>query len=94
MTLSVRQGRPARRPEVWLRQAGDENAVYTPNSGEVYLMNETALAIWHLCDGATSPHEMVDAVCEVSNMHPDIVEEDVARILSDFDRAGLIEWKE
>lgn len=94
MTLSVRQGRPARRPEVWLRQAGDENAVYTPDSGEVYLMNETALAIWHLCDGATSPKEMVEAVCEVSNMHPDIVEEDVARILSDFDRAGLIEWKE
>lgn len=94
MTLSVRRGRPARRPEVWLRQAGDENAVYTPSSGEVYLMNETALAIWHLCDGATSPQEMVDVVCEVTRMHPDVVVEDVNRILTDFEQAGLIEWRE
>ena len=94
MTLSVRQGRPSRRSDVWLRQAGDENAVYARSSGEVYLMNETALAIWHLCDGGTSPQEMVDAVCEISSMHPDVVEEDVARILSDFDRAGLIDWRE
>lgn len=93
MTLSVRHDRPVRKPEVWVRQAKHENAVYSPGSSEVFLMNETALAIWQLCDGDTSRQEMVDAICEVSNLHADIVQEDVARILSDFHRAGLIEWK-
>lgn len=93
MTISVRHGRPARKPEVWVRQASGENAVYAPGSSQVQLMNETALAIWQLCDGVTSLREMVDAICEISNMHPDVVQEDVTRILADFDRAGLIEWK-
>ncbi len=94
MTLSVRQGRPTRRSDIWLRQAGQENAVYSPATGDVYLMNETALAIWHLCDGGTTTEEMVGAICEVSRMHPEVVVEDVNRILSDFEQAGLIEWQE
>ncbi len=94
MTLSVRQGRPVRKPEVWLRQAGDENAVYNPNNGSVHLLNETALAIWDLCDGQTSPEEMVTAVCELTGMHPDIVTEDVQRILGEFEEAGLLTWKD
>jgi hypothetical protein len=93
MTTSVQHGRPSRKPEVWVRRAGHENAVYAPGSSEVYQMNESALAIWHLCDGNTSPQEMVEAICEISNMHPDVVQEDVARILADFERAGLIEWR-
>jgi PqqD family protein of HPr-rel-A system len=94
MTLSVRQGRPVRKPEVWLRQAGDENAVYNPSNGSVHLLNETALAIWDLCDGQTSPEEMVTAVCELTGMHPDIVTEDVQRILGEFEEAGLLTWED
>jgi PqqD family protein of HPr-rel-A system len=94
MTLSVRQGRPVRKPEVWLRQAGDENAVYNPSNGSVHLLNETALAIWDLCDGQTSPEEMVTAVCELTGMHPDIVSEDVQRILGEFEEAGLLTWED
>jgi PqqD family protein of HPr-rel-A system len=94
MTLSVRQGRPVRKPEVWLRQAGDENAVYNPANGSVHLLNETALAIWDLCDGQTSADEMVTAVCELTGMHPDIVTEDVQRILGEFEEAGLLTWKD
>ncbi len=94
MTLSVRQGRPVRKPEVWLRQAGDENAVYNPSNGSVHLLNETALAIWDLCDGQTSPDEMVTAVCELTGMHPDIVTEDVQRILGEFEEAGLLTWED
>jgi hypothetical protein len=93
VTISLRHQRPVRKPEVWVRQAGQENAVYAPGSSEVYVMNETALAIWQLCDGVTSPQEMVDAICEISDMHPDVVEEDVTRILADFELAGLIDWK-
>lgn len=66
--------------------------MFEPETGSVYLMNETALAIWDLCDGQTRADEMVAAVCEISSMHPEVVAEDVERILKDFDQAGLLTW--
>ena len=94
MNLSVRQGRPVRRRDVWLRNTKDEIAVYNPGTGDVYLLNETALAIWDLCDGDTWPEEMIDAVCLVSGLPREVVAEDVGRILHQFDHAGLIDWVE
>jgi PqqD family protein of HPr-rel-A system len=93
VNLSVRQGRPVRRNDVWLRNAKDEIAVYNPATGDVYLLNETALAIWDLCDGETRPDEMMNAICDVTSLPPEVVAEDVERILLEFDSAELIEWK-
>ena len=92
MNLSVRQGRPVRRKDVWLRNTKDEIAVYNPGTGDVYLLNETALAIWDLCDGETKPEEMMTAICEVTSLPPEVVAEDVERILLEFDHAELIDW--
>ena len=83
---------PLRRPGVWLRQAGHENAIVDPTTGAVHMLNDTALAIWHLCDGGTSPDEMVQAICDVSRLHQEVVEEDVTRILGEFDAAGILAW--
>ena len=92
MSVSVRQGRPVRRRDVWLRNTKDEIAVYNPGTGDVYLLNETALAIWDLCDGETSPEEMMSAICDVTSLPSEVVAEDVERILLEFDHAELIEW--
>jgi PqqD family protein of HPr-rel-A system len=92
VNLSVRQGRPVRRKDVWLRNTKDEIAVYNPGTGDVYLLNETALAIWDLCDGETKPDEMMTAICDVTSLPPEVVAEDVERILLEFDSAELIEW--
>ena len=92
MNLSVRQGRPVRRKDVWLRNTKDEIAVYNPGTGDVYLLNETALAIWDLCDGETKPDEMMTAICDVTGLPPEVVTEDVERILLEFDTAELIDW--
>jgi PqqD family protein of HPr-rel-A system len=92
VSLSVRQGRPVRRTDVWLRNTKDEIAVYNPGTGDVYLLNETALAIWDLCDGETKPEEMVNAICDITSLPPEVVAEDVERILLEFDTAELIEW--
>ncbi len=94
MNLSVRQGRPLRRNDVWLRQRGRENAVIDPARGEVYIMNHTALAIWDLCDGTTKPEEMMAAICEVTSLPSEVVAEDIERILLEFDAAELIRWVE
>ncbi|HEX2027371.1 MAG TPA: HPr-rel-A system PqqD family peptide chaperone [Nitriliruptorales bacterium] len=93
MNLSLSR-RPARKADVWVHLARDENALFDPRSGAVHLLNDTALAIWDLCDGDTYPVEMIDAVCDLSGMHPDVVTEDIERVLSEFDRVGLVEWIE
>ena len=94
MTVLLRSGFPARKPGVWLRQAEDENVVYDPDTSAVHLLNVTATAIWVLCDGATTPDEMVDAICELSGLPREVVVEDVRRILLQFEEADILVWKE
>jgi PqqD family protein of HPr-rel-A system len=94
MTKDVRQGRPVRREDVWLRTSGEENAVFDPATGGLHLLNETARAIWDLCDGQTTPAEMVMAICQVSGLHPDVVREDVERTLEEFEGLGILRWED
>lgn len=84
--------KPLRKDGLFVRQARGENAVYDPATGQVHLLNATAYAIWDLCDGSTDPEEMIDAICEISRMHRDLVSEDVRRVLAEFDAAGLLRW--
>jgi hypothetical protein len=93
MNTAVMNKRPVRRGDVWVRQAKEENAIYDPAMGSVHLLNETALAIWQLCDGETRVEEMVDAIVDLCGMHRQIVIEDVDRILTDFGANGLITWR-
>jgi Coenzyme PQQ synthesis protein D (PqqD) len=93
MNTSVLARRPLRNSDVWVRQTKGENAIYDPTSGSVHLLNETAQAIWDLCDGETTVDEMVTAIVELCGMHRDIVIEDVDRILTDFGTAGLLTWR-
>jgi hypothetical protein len=90
---AVRQGRPVRRPGVWLViQAGV--SLYDQSTGNVHLVNQGAAAIWDLCDGETSPDEMIEAICDISGTPREVVEEDVERILTEFESAHLITWRE
>lgn len=94
MSVLLRDGMPLRRPETWLRQVEGEDVVYDPSGGSVHLLNATATAIWVLCDGETDPDEMVDAICELSRLPREVVEEDVLRILLQFEEANILTWKE
>ena len=90
----VDERKPVRNPKVWLRQAGGENVVYDPTREAVHVMNTTAVAIWILCDGTTAPTEMIEAICALSALPYEVVEEDVKRILYDFDEVGVISWSD
>ena len=92
MSRSLSEQRPARAPLVWVRKTRGETLAYNPRTGGAHLLNETALAIWDLCDGETSAGEMIEAICQLCGMHPDVVSEDVERILREFEEAGLVEW--
>lgn len=93
MSMLLRDGKPARKADVWLRQSDTENVVYDPSSETVHMLNATAMAIWVLCDGETDPEEMVEAICELSGLPRDIVIEDVRRILLQFEEADILTWK-
>ena len=93
MTKEVRQRRPLRREGVWLRSVGDENAVFDPATKGLHFLNETARAIWELCDGDTTPDEMVRAICEVSGLPAEVVAEDVVRMLGEFESLGILRWE-
>jgi PqqD family protein of HPr-rel-A system len=94
VSVLIRNGKPARKQDVWLRQSEKENVVYDPDSGSVHMLNATAMAIWVLCDGQTDPDEMVDAICELSGLPREVVVEDVRRILLQFEEADILTWRE
>jgi len=56
------------------------------------LVNETALAIWDLCDGNTTVDEMVVAVVELCGDSPEEVAADVVGVLDEFSRISVIGW--
>jgi len=43
---------PRRRPHLEERRAGDDLVLYDPAGGRLHVLNATAAAIWHLCDGS------------------------------------------
>lgn len=55
-------------------------------------LNESAAALWELCDGETTAEEMVDAVCQACPIVRGDAEVDVARALEQLSQAGLIVW--
>lgn len=92
--IQLEQSYPTRKPGVWLRQSDDEIIVYDPEHETVHLMNATAMAIWVLCDGETTPDEMIGAICQLSGLPREVVLEDVRRILARFTEADILSWRE
>lgn len=43
-------------------------AVYEPGADETHLLNDSAKAIWELCDGSTTISEMAAAISEVTGL--------------------------
>jgi hypothetical protein len=92
VTLTLRHECPNRRIGLWIRQVEGETSIFDPDTREVHLLNDTALAIWEQCDGRTLPSEMVAAICELSGLPDEVVTEDVVSVLDRLDGAGLLRW--
>jgi len=60
--------------------------------GTQHRLNETAAALWELCDGRILPSEMVDAICTLFAEAEVTVAADVDHALVEFSRLGLIDW--
>jgi hypothetical protein len=69
--------RPVRGSGLWVRQSGDETVLVDGEHERVHLLNETALALWELCDGETTVEEMVMAATGLFDADADRLQRDV-----------------
>ena len=88
---TVANARPARNPGITLRRSAGEIMLYDETADRVHMLNATAAAIWELCDGQTDEPEMVAAICQLTGLPVEVIEEDVSRLLAEFAKAGLVD---
>lgn len=89
MTDDWMNAKPTRHGQAWVRRGSDDTAVYNPETGTLHLLNPSALAIWELCDGATTGREMAEAVAEITALDFDAAAADVAIALAELARQEL-----
>jgi PqqD family protein of HPr-rel-A system len=65
-------------------------AVYDPATESVHFLNESARAIWELCDGATTIEEMASAVSELTGLTPEDAHRDVSVAVERLRALGLV----
>lgn len=85
-------GCPQQISGAYVHRTTSEAAVIGPDRSGVYVLNDTAVALWELCDGRTTPDEMVEAVCTAFRTVREIAEDDVRRVLGELTLLGLLEW--
>ena len=87
------RGRPIRHADATLSVERRDRHVLRRRDGEVvHILNETARAIWELCDGHTEPREMVESIVALFDAPRDTVVRDVERALAELHAAGLLRW--
>ncbi|MDQ3932977.1 MAG: PqqD family protein [Actinomycetota bacterium] len=93
MTAKAAMTVPVRRTELEARREGEQVWLRAPDKSHAHVLNATAFALWELCDGITTPEEMVEAICTLFGVARGDAERDVELGLADLARAGLVEWR-
>jgi hypothetical protein len=89
--------RPAQTPGLAAHRESGSLTIEDAAGTRRYAVNATALAVWDLCDGATSAAEMIEAMTSIFDAPPDVVEHDVVSVLDHLASLGLISplpWSE
>lgn len=78
-----------------LQSAGDEGwTVYEAGSDSLHVLNDSARAIWELCDGETAPEEMAEALANITQLDRASATDEVAEALRSLNEAGLVVYEE
>ncbi|MDX1468863.1 MAG: PqqD family protein [Acidimicrobiia bacterium] len=81
---------PKRRGELMPSDGSYGWTIYEPDSDSLHNLNETARAIWELCDGVTSPHEMAHAISELTGIGLETALSDVKETLRRLEELNLV----
>jgi hypothetical protein len=71
----------------------DSGAILVDTQSRRHQLNDTAVALWELCDGATSVDEMVDAIDVLFTAGTAHVKDDVKATLERLTEVGVVVWK-
>lgn len=74
-----------------VRQSDGSAILDSPDGSEV-ILNDTAMALWELCDGSTEVEEMVRAVDAFFDVEEDVIRHDVEVTLAELTRVGALDW--
>lgn len=93
MSAKQLSGRPRRHEGVRVRHT-DGSAILDAPGGTEVILNDTALALWELCDGVTEVEEMVRAVDAFFDVDEDVIRHDVGVTLAELSRIGALDWQD
>lgn len=65
-------------------------SVYNKETDTLHLLNDSARAIWELCDGQTSSEEMAQAVSQLTGLGQREAREDIDATLEKLSSLGLV----
>ncbi len=65
-------------------------SVFSPRTQLVVMLNETASDVWRLSDGDHSPGEVIELLAAAYATTPDLVHDDIMRVIRQFVDAGLV----
>ena len=82
---------PRRRPDVRAEVLPDGSmALYDPCTRVAYALNASATLVWQACDGTCATTSISDGLSAVYDAPPDVIAGDVAALLHDLTRLGLL----
>jgi hypothetical protein len=82
--------RPRRRNDVHAVRDDDVVVLVAESGAEVCRLNDTAYALWQLCDGVTTAAEMSIAIHEAAGVPADAAEHEVTAALEQLHRGGAL----
>lgn len=82
---------PRRRGELVQSPGTDGWTLYEPTTDSLHVLNESAHAIWELCDGKTTPEEMAAAIAEVTGIGVGQATSDVVQTLEVLRELRLVD---
>lgn len=83
---------PRRAPGVRLERSCGEALLLSSDGRRLCTANDSAVALWELCDGRTTVEEMVTAVLLISGAEPEVVKHEVVLALTALEEADAIVW--
>lgn len=74
-----------------MQSPGSEGwTIYEPESDSLHVLNDSAKAIWELCDGETSPLEIARAISDLTGMEIATSRLEVEQTLAMLRELGLL----
>ncbi len=74
----------------FLEEIDGENLLYGSVAKKAFHLNESASAVWKLCDGTRTIQEIVDLLAQAYHGDPSVIRGDVMQTIDQLVREGVL----